>query len=70
MTIIRQITDGDTLVSESIMEGIHLGECLEMKPTDKKSCGCQELILITSLTGKMLTMVGLLILSMPCLKHE
>lgn len=36
MTIIRQYTDGDTLISEFIMEGTHLGEWLGMKPTGKK----------------------------------
>jgi len=36
MTIIRQYTDGDTVISEFIMEGTHLGEWLGMKPTAKK----------------------------------
>lgn len=36
MTIIRQYTDGDTVISEFIMEGTHLGEWLDMKPTGKK----------------------------------
>lgn len=36
MTIIRQYTDGDTVISEFIMEGTHLGEWLGMKPTGKK----------------------------------
>jgi predicted ester cyclase len=34
--IIRQFTDGDTVISEFIMEGTHLGEWLGMKPTGKK----------------------------------
>jgi len=36
MTIIRQFTDGDTVISEFIMEGTHQGEWLGMKPTGKK----------------------------------
>lgn len=36
MTIIRQYSDGDTVISEFIMEGTHLGEWLGMKPTGKK----------------------------------
>ncbi len=36
MTIIRQYIDGDTVISEFIMEGTHLGEWLGMKPTGKK----------------------------------
>lgn len=36
MTIIRQYTDADTVISEFIMEGTHLGEWLGMKPTGKK----------------------------------
>lgn len=36
MTIVRQYTDGDTVISEFIMEGTHLGEWLGMKPTGKK----------------------------------
>lgn len=36
MTIIRQFVDGDTVISEFIMEGTHLGEWLGMKPTRKK----------------------------------
>lgn len=36
MIIIRQYTDGDTVISEFIMEGTHLGEWLGMKPTGKK----------------------------------
>lgn len=36
MTIIRQYADGDTVISEFIMEGTHLGEWLGMKPTGKK----------------------------------
>ena len=36
MTIIRQFSDGDTVVSEFIMEGTHIGEWLGMKPTNKK----------------------------------
>lgn len=36
MTIIRQYNDGDTVISEFIMEGTHLGEWLGMKPTGKK----------------------------------
>ena len=36
MTIIRQFADGDTVISEFIMEGTHLGEWLGMKPTGKK----------------------------------
>lgn len=35
MTIIRQFTDGDTVISEFIMEGTHLGEWLGMKPSGK-----------------------------------
>lgn len=36
MTILRQFVDGDTVISEFIMEGTHLGEWLGMKPTGKK----------------------------------
>jgi predicted ester cyclase len=36
MTIIRQYADGDTVISEFVMEGTHLGEWLGMKPTGKK----------------------------------
>ena len=36
MIIIRQYTDGDTVISEFIMEGTHLGEWLGMKPPGKK----------------------------------
>jgi len=36
MTIIRQFSDGDTVISEFIMEGTHMGEWLGMKPTGKK----------------------------------
>ncbi len=36
MTIIRQYNDGDTVISEFIMEGTHLGEWLGTKPTGKK----------------------------------
>jgi predicted ester cyclase len=36
MTVIRQFVDGDTVISEFIMEGTHLGEWLGMKPTGKK----------------------------------
>ena len=36
MTIIRQYIDGDTVISEFVMEGTHLGEWLGMKPTGKK----------------------------------
>ena len=36
MKIIRQYTDGDTVISEFIMEGTHLGGWLGMKPTGKK----------------------------------
>ncbi|HCC51888.1 MAG TPA: hypothetical protein DEQ30_07395 [Porphyromonadaceae bacterium] len=36
MTIIRQFVDGDTVISEFIMEGTHLGEWLGMKPTGKR----------------------------------
>lgn len=36
MKIIRQYEDGDTVVSEFIMEGTHRGEWLGMKPTHKK----------------------------------
>lgn len=36
MTVIRQYVDGDTVISEFIMEGTHLGEWLGMKPTGKK----------------------------------
>lgn len=39
MKIIRQYSDGDYIISEFIMEGIHEGEWLGMKPTNKKlSC--------------------------------
>ncbi len=36
MKIIRQYIDEDTVISEFIMEGTHLGEWLGMKPTGKK----------------------------------
>ena len=36
MTITRQYFCGDTVISEFIMEGTHLGEWLGMKPTNKK----------------------------------
>jgi predicted ester cyclase len=36
MTIIRQYIDGDTVISEFVMESTHLGEWLGMKPTGKK----------------------------------
>jgi len=36
MTIIRQFSNGDTVISEFIMEGTHMGEWLGMKPTGKK----------------------------------
>jgi predicted ester cyclase len=36
MTIIRQYTDGDMVISEFIMAGTHQGEWLGMKPTGKK----------------------------------
>lgn len=36
MTILRQFVDGDTVISEFIMEGTHLGEWLGMKPTGEK----------------------------------
>jgi len=36
MTILRQYADGDTVISEFIMEGTHLGLWLGMKPTGKK----------------------------------
>lgn len=36
MTIIRQFVDGDTVISEFIMEATHLGEWLGMKPSGKK----------------------------------
>lgn len=36
MTIIRQYTDKDTVISEFIAEGTHKGEWLGMKPTGKK----------------------------------
>lgn len=36
MTILRQFVDGNTVISEFIMEGTHLGEWLGMKPTGKK----------------------------------
>ncbi|KUG03049.1 putative lipoprotein [hydrocarbon metagenome] len=36
MTITRQYFSGDTIISEFIMEGTHLGEWLGMKPTSKK----------------------------------
>jgi len=36
MTITRQYLCGDTVISEFIMEGTHLGEWLGMKPSGKK----------------------------------
>lgn len=36
MIILRQYVDGDTVISEFIMEGTHLGEWLRMKPTGKR----------------------------------
>ncbi len=36
MTITRQYFYGDTVISEFIMEGTHLGEWFGMKPTGKK----------------------------------
>ena len=36
MKILRQYEDGDTVISEFIMEGTHRGEWLGMKPTGKK----------------------------------
>lgn len=36
MTITRQYCDGDYVISEFIMEGMHKGEWLGMKPTGKK----------------------------------
>ncbi len=36
MTVIRQFSDGDTVITEFIMEGTHKGEWLGMKPTGKK----------------------------------
>lgn len=36
MKVIRQFVDGDTVISEFIMEGTHLGEWLGMKPTGRK----------------------------------
>jgi predicted ester cyclase len=36
MTVTRQYAYGDTVISEFIMEGTHLGEWLGMKPTSKK----------------------------------
>lgn len=36
MTIIRQYVDGNTVISEFIMEGTHIGEWLGMKPSNKK----------------------------------
>lgn len=36
MTITRQYFYSDTVISEFIMEGTHLGEWLGMKPTSKK----------------------------------
>lgn len=36
MTILRQYLYGDTVISEFIMEGTHMGEWLGMKPTNKK----------------------------------
>jgi len=36
MTITRQYSHGDTVISEFIMEGTHLGEWLGMKATGKK----------------------------------
>ena len=36
MTILRQFADGDTVISEFVMEGTHAGEWLGMKPTGKK----------------------------------
>ena len=36
MTVIRQYSDGDHIISEFIAEGTHKGEWLGMKPTGKK----------------------------------
>ena len=36
MTVIRQYSDGDYIISEFIAEGTHKGEWLGMKPTGKK----------------------------------
>ncbi len=36
MKILRQYEDGDTVVSEFIMEGTHRGEWLGIRPTNKK----------------------------------
>ncbi len=36
MKVIRQFVDGDTVISEFVMVGTHLGEWLDMKPTGKK----------------------------------
>nr|WP_232780294.1 ester cyclase [Candidatus Stoquefichus sp. SB1] len=36
MTIIRQYSDGDYIISEFIAEGTHKGKWLGMKPTGKK----------------------------------
>ena len=36
MSVIRQFMDGNTVISEFIMEGTHLGEWLGMTPTGKK----------------------------------
>lgn len=36
MTVIRQYEDRDTVITEFIMEGTHLGEWLGMNPSGKK----------------------------------
>lgn len=36
MKVIRQFVDGDTVISEFVMVGTHLGEWLGMKPTGRK----------------------------------
>lgn len=36
MTMIRQYSDGDYIISEFIAEGTHKDEWLGMKPTEKK----------------------------------
>lgn len=36
MTVIRQYSDGDYIISEFIAAGTHMGEWLGMKPTNKK----------------------------------
>lgn len=38
MTVNRQYSDGDYVISEFVMEGTHMGEWLGMKPTGKKLC--------------------------------